>query len=88
MNTRLFLAGTLVTLAGINSPFDNAWVVIAFGIAMVVAGIGRPAFDGRSAPPQPRPTLPSTPTPKRERIVRERWRESRERYWPFDDKAA
>jgi hypothetical protein len=87
MNVRLFLAGALVLLAGMDSDYDRAWVVVAFGIAMVVASLLQAAVAPRQRAAQ-RPAEPvALHSPKRERIVRERWRESRERYWPFDRSA-
>lgn len=87
MNTRLFLAGCLVFIAGANSDDPSAWVVWAFGLAMIAAALLRPLMD-RLERPQIAPGAPSAASgaqpPQRERIVRERWRESRERYWPFD----
>ncbi|MBV9869125.1 MAG: hypothetical protein JO214_00640 [Frankiaceae bacterium] len=39
VNTRLFLAGALVLIAGLASDTDGSWVVWAFGLAMIVASL-------------------------------------------------
>ncbi|QPX62156.1 membrane protein [Mycobacterium phage Indlovu] len=49
-NTRLFLAGALVFLAGVESDYRRAWVVWAFGLAMVVAAVLKPLLCRSVAP--------------------------------------
>lgn len=87
MNGRLFLAGAFVLIAGLDSPYDHTWVVIAFGLAMIVAAvlpaIGPAASAATRAPIAPSPTQPPPYGQKRERWTRE----TRERYWPFDKAA-
>ena len=79
MNVRLFLAGALVFVAGLDSDYRRAWVVWAFGLAMIVASVLRPILDrpsdARSRSLGPQPSQP----PFAERITRERQRETRER---------
>ncbi|QGH75293.1 membrane protein [Mycobacterium phage Quesadilla] len=83
MNTRLFLAGALVLLAGLDSDYRRAWVVAVFGLAMIAASI-LPAILARSAAPGAPNAAIRAQVGQRERIVRESRRETRERYWPFD----
>lgn len=84
---RLFLAGALVLLAGLDSDYDRAWVVTAFGIAMMVAALLRhPAVTRLNAPQRPH-GQPGSQSPYAERISRERVRETRERRYR-DDRAA
>lgn len=87
MNVRLFLAGALVLLAGIDSEYSRAWVVTAFGVAMIVASLLHPVRTADHTGAERADSASPAHGPKRERIVRERWRESRERYWPFDKAA-
>ncbi|AYP70031.1 hypothetical protein I5G62_gp45 [Mycobacterium phage CRB2] len=74
MNTRLFLAGALVFLAGINSDDPVAWVVWAFGLAMVVAAI-LPPLLARLERPQIAPGEPNAASGAH--------RPASDRYWPF-----
>lgn len=83
MNVRLFLAGSLVFLAGIDSDYERAWIVWMLGVAMIAASILRPLLAAQ-LPAERRSGASAAREPQRERIVRERQRESRTRYWHDD----
>lgn len=84
---RLFLAGALVLLAGLDSDYDRAWVVTAFGLAMMTAALLRHPLITRQTAPQRPSAPPGSRSPYAERVTRERVRESRERRYR-DDRAA
>lgn len=80
MNVRLLFTGILTLLAGVISTSPQAWVIAVVGGCMIGVSVYRDqmylaALRARSAPQPPSAGPPVTA----ERIVRERWRESRER---------
>lgn len=77
--SRVFLCGVLMMLAGFSSDDPKAWVVWAFGLALVVAVLLRPVLDRPSVAPQRTEGRSVGQSPYEERITRERQRETRER---------